>query len=303
MRQKYWYLGSICSVAMTVASIIACGGDPSLGEEECTLDIDCSFGVCDNETGYCVDTCLSDTDCLAGEICQTRPSAPGSTDKTCQADPDSNNNSGQCQDNEDCNADEVCLNSVCTVTTPQNLYRYIQVLDTSSGDSSCNSTTSNGLKDAGSDIFSVELLDSQSQVIGYGRTLFYEEGTGEIDTTDYGIFDGSARNVDARQCPVAEGGTSFRRDSVVSLGCGGYMIMEFVGSDRQAVNIDNGMTVVVGEYAPICNQSGGSSTGSDRYTVNVCTDNDSTSNGSDSSCTTSLGGSLGGNGDFTIRGL
>lgn len=294
MRQKYWYLGSICTVAMTVASIIACGGDPSL-QEECTFDDECSFGVCDTETGFCVDTCLSDSDCAQGEICDVRPNAPGTTDKTCQIDPNNNNN-GQCQDNEDCNANEVCVSGACVPTQQEEIYRYIMIEDTSTGRDSCESRTSNGLYDAGSDIFAVELLDAQGQVIGYGQTVDYREGSGRIDTTDFGILDGTPRNVDQRDCPVAVDGTSFRTDSVVSLGCGGHLLLSLTGSNGQPVSLQNGMSIFVGEYAPVCNQNAGSSTGSDRYTVNVCLDTDSAANQSVSSCTRQLGSPIGGNG-------
>lgn len=306
MRQKYWYLGSICTVAMTVASILACGGDPSL-QEECVLDDDCSFGVCDTETGFCVETCQSDSECPRGEICDVRPNAPGTTDKVCQADPNNNNNNNnnQCQDNEDCNAGEACVNGSCVPTTPQEeIYRYIMIEDTSSGSNSCESRTANGLKDAGSDIFAVELLDSQGQVIGYGEAIDYKQGSGEVDTTDFGIFDGNPRNVDQRQCPAATpDNSSFRVDSVVSLGCGGYLLLSFKGANGRPVNLANGMEIFVGEYAPICNKNGGSSTGSDRYTVNVCTDTESAANQDVRSCTRRLGMPIGGNGTFRISGL
>lgn len=303
MRQKYWYLGSICSVALTVASIIACGGDPSL-QEECLMDTDCSIGtICDGELGFCVALCNDDSECAAGEICEPRASAPGSTEKVCQSDPGNNNNNMQCTDNEECNTDEICQNGSCVQIGPTTIYRYIVIEDVSSGNSSCNSTTANGLKDAGSDIFSVELLDSQGQAIGYGQAINYEPGTGDIDTSDFGILDGQPRNVDARECPAAEGGSSFRIDSVVSLGCGGHLLLNFSGSNGQPVNLENGFEIFVGEYAPVCNQSGGSSDGSDRYQVSICTDTDSASNQSITSCTRQIGNAQGGNGNFRISGL
>jgi hypothetical protein len=299
MRQKYWYLGSICSVAMTVASILACG-DTAL-QEDCTFDEDCSAGyICDGAEGFCVQTCASDTECSSGEICAPRASAPNG-DKTCQADPNVNN--GDCQDNEDCNSNEICINNACVVPNqPTDIYRYIQILNTSSGSDSCDSKTSNGLFDAGSDIFMVTLLDSSGTAIGYAEAIDYEQGSGRVDTTDFGILDGNPPNVDNRDCPAAEGGTSFRTDSVVSLGCGGYLLLGFKGTNG-LVNIENGMQIFVGEYAPICNQNGTNPTGSDTYVVSICTDTDAASNQNVSSCTKQVGGRSGGNSVVTVSGL
>lgn len=300
MRQKYWYLGSICSVALTVVSIIACG-DPSIGAEECTFDTDCSAGyICDGEEGFCVQTCATSAECNAGEICQPRASAPNG-DKTCQAD---NTSTGECEENEECNSNELCINNVCEpINEPQDVYRYIQILDTSSGASSCESKSANGLFDAGSDIFSATLLNSDNEVIGYALATDYNAGTGRVDTADSGILDGNPRNLDARSCPAAEGGSGFRSDSVVSLGCGGYLLVGFQGNNGQLVNITNGMRIEVGEYAPTCNSSGGDSAGSDRYVINVCLDTDTAANLSATSCTRQLGSAAGGNNIVTVNGL
>lgn len=300
MRQKYWYLGSICSVAMTVVSILACG-DTAL-QEECTFDEDCSAGyICDGESGFCVQTCASNEECNAGEICAPRASAPNG-DKTCQADPNVNN--GECQDNEDCNSNEICINNACIVPNqPTDIYRYVQILDTSSGSSSCDSKTENGLFDAGSDIFSATLLNSSNEVIGYGLTVDYVEGSGRIDTTDSGILDGNPPNIDSRTCPTSDGTSSFRRDSVVSLGCGGYLLVGFQGLNGQLVNLDNGMKIEVGEYAPFCNKNGGSTTGTDTYIVNICLDTDAAANQNTTSCTKQVGSQTGGVNIVTVSGL
>lgn len=301
MRQKYWYLGSICSVAMTVVSIIACG-DPSLsGEEECTFDTDCSAGyICDGESGFCVQTCATSAECNADEVCQPRASTPNG-DKTCQAD---NTSTGECEDNEECNSNEVCVNNSCEpINEPQDVYRYIQIQDTSSGNSSCNSKTENGLFDAGSDIFSATLLNSGGQVIGYALAIDYVQGTGNIDTADSSILDGGPRNLDSRTCPASDGTSGFRSDSVVSLGCGGHLLIGFQGDNGQLVNITNGMQVEVGEYAPFCNKNGGDTAGSDRYVVNICLDTASAANLSDDSCTRQLGSAAGGNNIVTVNGL
>jgi hypothetical protein len=250
------------------------------------------------ELGLCVETCADDTDCAMGERCAPRASAPGSTDKICQPDP-----GGQCLRDDECDADERCQSGACVQLEPTTVYRYILIQDVSSGDSACDSTSASGLKDAGADIFSVELSDAQGEVIGYGQAVDYSPGAGDVDTSDFGILNGQPLNLDARECPAAENGASFRADSVVSLGCGGHLLLNFAGIDDQAVNLENGAKIFVGEYAPICTISAGSAEGSDRYNVFICLDTQSAANASVTSCTRQLGSTRGGSGNFNINGL
>lgn len=135
-------------------------------------------------------------------------------------------------------------------------------------DSGCDLPT-----DPGSDIMYVELSEPIS-----------EESTGNIsyDHLEWGtavnaqfgaqsfysnleIIDGTPPQLDADGCPNYPQDIRFSGETVVSLGCGGYMLVEF-----DAALVDD-MLLTVGEYAPYCNSDKtGSFTGSDQYDVFLC---------------------------------
>jgi hypothetical protein len=294
-------------IALTAASILACGG-PGFGEVECDFDDECGVGeVCDDDRGVCVDTCRNDQDCRSGEACLPRRSSPNSGVTVCQSAPttNNNNNNAQCVENEDCEFDELCINGTCTPTQqPQNIYRYIQIRDVSSGRDACEGSRAAGLRDPGSDIFSATLLSGTGEVIGYGLVVDFVQGQHPNDFTFTGFLDGSPPNLDESTCPAPDAsGVRFRTDNVVALGCGGSLVLGFQGSNGQLVNIQNGMQIAVGEYASICNRADGSLTGADRYEVYVCTDTDSASNGNTSSCSNRVFGPVGGTSNGVVRGL
>lgn len=305
------HLSSLIMLGLVGASILACGGN-NVGGSECSLDSECSAGsVCDTSTGtgYCVEPCQTDQECGTGYKCLARANSADGT-KTCQTSGGtSNNTGGACTTNEECTSrlgrDAVCNNGTCepigggpacttneectatlgpdalcvagTCEAPQTQYQIILVEDTSSGASACTSTNASGLKDPGSDIIWIELLDAQGATLGYGAALDVTMGDNENnDYQDFGVLDGKAPNANGF-CP--DGG--FGNDTVYSMNCGGTMFVEFQDSAGQPVNIQPGHTVRVVEYADQCAGGGRS----DSFSVYLCTDTASARNSSNTSCT------------------
>lgn len=305
------HLSSVIMLGLVGASILACGGN-NVGGSDCSLDSECSVGsVCDTSsgTGYCVEPCQTDTECGTNFRCLPRANSSDGT-KTCQASSTGGNNTGgACTTNEECTSrlggDAVCNNGTCELigggmdcTTneecsaqlgadalcvagkcevPSTQFQIILIEDTSSGASACTSTNASGLKDPGSDIIWVELLDGQGATLGFGAALDITTGDNEDnDYQDFGIIDGQAPN-SAGFCP--DGG--FGTDTVYSMNCGGTMFVEFRDSAGQPVNIQPGHSVRVVEYADQCAGGGRA----DSYSVYLCTDTASARNSSNTSCT------------------
>ena len=73
-------------------------------------------------------------------------------------------------------------------------------------------------------------------------------------------------------------------DTVVTLGCGGSIFVQFVDADGEVIALRSGDEVVVAEYGPRCSQGGVAGDGADRYGVRLCTDLDEAALGNDASC-------------------
>lgn len=286
----------ITHLALIGAASFVMTGCPGVGETTCETAEDCAEGEICTEEGACeaeADTsCADSSECTTeGELCL--PTADDATVSECRAPA---NCSEAAEPDAFCTAElgeeGTCDTSVsetptCAVAGPTgDERRYIQILD-SSPEGSCDSTTGSidNNSDAGSDIMYVQLLDDQGQVIGYGKGVDYVQGTnsttdGDGNTVEIGydqwetVFTGDAPDLDADQCPLenpAGSGDEFRVDSVVSLGCTGYLVVEFT----DAADIANillpaeGNQIDVGEFGPYCTNAGGSE-GSDTYDVYLC---------------------------------
>ncbi len=175
-----------------------------------------------------------------------------------------------------CNTD---ADPVC-VLSPTEEFRYIQILDASEG-GSCDSTSGAGPDNAdpGSDIMYVQALTSDGELLGYGKFVDFEEGTNDNAAANgynkaSDVFSGDAPELGADQCPVeapAGSGNKFRPESVVSMGCGGSLIVEFTDKDdiTAILALAAGQQVDVGEFGPYCtNPDNGE--GSDKYSVYLC---------------------------------
>lgn len=128
-------------------------------------------------------------------------------------------------------------------------------------------------QDPGSDIMYVELdepvLDENTGSTFYNHlewgTAVNAQLSGAGLYSNLEVIDGTPPQLDMDGCPNYPPNMRFTEQTVVSLGCGGFMLVEF---DAELVN---DMLVTVGEYAPYCNgDTSGSFTGTDQYDVFLC---------------------------------
>ena len=163
-----------------------------------------------------------------------------------------------------------CIDDICQAEAPEQLALAIQILDVSS-DAACMETRADGLGSPGADIIAVELLDAQGSIIGYANALAHLAGEGPNDFTSSVHIDGTPQALDLQGCPEAIDDTRFRQDTVLSLGCGGDLIVEFLDPSGTPILLEDGMKIAVSEYAPICDIEDGDVEGQDRYGVFLCT--------------------------------
>ena len=298
-------LGATAS-ALIGLSILACGGGlgNSGGGTPCTLDSDCSADqVCSQSDNVCQYTCVDDSECYLGEQCL--PRGGNAVGNTCQVSSDDNSTTNntttnntttvECTVNEDCIAGDlegVCIDGVCDYPTPDTTYNWILISDTSAGAEACDNT------DPGSDIMGVRLLDEQGQLVGWGSAGNDQQGTGE-DMNKYPTtvrLDGQPHGLTSLECP--DGRLSELSPEPFSLGCGGWVLIEFYDSVGTPVAITERSRIEVLEYGSNC---GGSD--ADSYDVLLCTDSEEARGGSDASCSTELGMGLEGFGSISVSSL
>ena len=149
--------------------------------------------------------------------------------------------------------------------------RYVRIVDTTPN---CTRTDVNGQSDAGSDIAIVELL-SNGTALGYAKlpaASAYSPGAGSPGYTDTSrVFDGAPKAKGPRGCPEEDvEGRYFRSGTVVSLGCGGSVVLEFENNGSNLL-LTNGAEIAVVELGRYCEpQNDMNDYGTDRYRVDVC---------------------------------
>jgi hypothetical protein len=300
MRESFKSLLSLAMMA-GVFGAVAIGSGCTEPDGSCTFNDDCEAGqVCNTATATCEAggaECTTSADCGEGQFC-----IAGESSNTCGAAADCNDlvdddKSVACGADEVCNADGCgaaadcsgeedpaafcaselglgegesasCVDGACVQDEVMSSYRYVLISDIST--TGCEDTNADGEYDPGSDIMYVELRDANGQTLAWGSTEEYEKADDpNNDYTDSAIIDGMAPSLIADGseddgCPDAA--DRFNAMTVVSLGCGGSLL---VGFDQP---IYDDYVVNVGEYAPICNQNtGGSPTGTtDKYEVKLC---------------------------------
>jgi hypothetical protein len=276
MKTQFKHLFSALLVATLTGGMFTLSGCPE--ETDCTVDADCATGeTCNTETSTCeVGGCADDAACTtAGELCFGEDEAAGTLGE-CRAPADC---SEAANPNEFCNAataGQVCnlTSKMCEVPAPTDEYRYILIKDVSTGAAACDSNPAAGGSDPGSDIMWAILNDGQGQEVGYGKSAKFEAGTSDGDANTYNkpetVLTGESPAIDADLCPAEVDNKRFRDDSVVALGCGGKLFVEFIGTDMMTTLVEDGFSVEVGEYAAFCNAAGGDPMGSDRYDVYLC---------------------------------
>lgn len=258
MKSTLKYLFSNIVLVGLTGSMFLAAGCPS-EETTCEVDADCAEGeTCDAETNECkapdANTCTEDSECTTeGERCINMACAVPA-DCSEQADPVAYCE-GQIENFDAATQTASCDDAKTCVATEKVVTRFVQILDKSTG-ASCTSMT-NGKSDAGSDIFDLQLLSADDQVIGYAKTVKYEPGTGSPAFNKANdVFNGQARDTnfydpDNLVCPANMGGR-FREDSVVALGCDGTLFVEFHDANGNTIDIDETHKILVAEFGGYC---------------------------------------------------
>jgi hypothetical protein len=246
------------------------------GGNSCRADSDCAAGdLCNFATGTCAIQCTNDpTMCIAGETCT--PRGAGDEGSICVVEPP------ECTKNDDCDAaageicdletntcvvedvpecttsdecdvaaGEICSDGQC-VPNPAPPHFFAKIADISSG---CDPNSS----DPGSDLFGVELHKDSfvyyAEVVGAN---IQNQATNENPVPDV-ILDGHEPEL-AGACPAQFTG------SVVSLGCGGDVVVKFVDDVGNTIEIEDGDLISPLEWGGQC--TGGAS--SDAWEVLIC---------------------------------
>jgi len=149
-----------------------------------------------------------------------------------------------CMDDQQCPGNAVCEEGDCR------FYRFVQIKDVTRQESS-GADTACSEESSGADLFQLELRDPFGQVLGYAAATAGELNA-DANTKPDDVFDGVGHSLketdDGNLCP--SGG--FGPDSVVSLGCGGSLVVGFSDGAGNILNLATGQQLVVHEYGNQC---------------------------------------------------
>lgn len=252
-------------------------------EVQCLLDTDCvAPDVC--EGTICVATCTVDADCAVGEVCESRTNGSGTICREGDANVEPEGCSGESDPNAFCEA-QLGAGAFCDTATGgcvgdvglTDSYYVVQIQDVTAGADLCES------QDPGSDIQGVELVDSGGNSLGWGSIVAENVILTGNDETNFGVVDGTPRSLDADGCVDSFTG------NVLSLGCNGWIAVEFLDNFDNPVVLEDGQYVFVYEYGGTCS----SGTTDDEFTFSICSDTSGILGGDDSSCTNVLGSGRG----------
>lgn len=286
MKNSLKYIFSNLLVLGVAGSMFFAAGCPE--ESSCESDADCADSEVCSAEGTCEapsNDCTDDSACtIDGEFCLGE-----GDNKTCRQPTDCSelaDPSAYCA-NQITDFDATTQKAVCNaekqcVAESIKEYRYVQVVDASEG-SACSST-SGGKSDAGSDIVTIALLDDTGTTIGFGKVKEFTKGSGEPAYIDKdAVFNGMPRDQsffdENGVCPAPTAGTMdrFRDDSVLSLGCQGEIIVEFLDSNGESIAIDaTKHQIEVTEFGPYCSDKADPSDpnadfGTDKFATYLCT--------------------------------
>lgn len=275
-------------------------------EDGCTTTEDCDDGqTCNVSTNTCEDagaSCADDTECTeegeyclgegASKVCRQPVSCGELGDATVVASYCGNLLTDFDAETEIAFCDSSTDPDVPTCQAKTRLeYRVVAVTDVSGlqddgtvDNTDCEaSTAGNGsIMDAGTDLIDVDLLNADNEVIGFGKAIELSVGSGMPEFTDWAtVFAGEPRAEGYLTgiCPSKEdvGGTErkFRENSVVSLGCGGSLFLEFRDAAGELILVDPAThQIAVTEFGPYCNADDGADDpnayGSDKFDIALC---------------------------------
>jgi hypothetical protein len=204
---------------------------------------------------------------------------------------------GGCTNNSDCSGSKVCNEKTgeCeSLGGGGDTVKFLQLVDVTesnrSGSVDCSSNS------AGADVFGARLNASSGAPLGWATTVDAKlETSGEYTQVDT-IFSGSEPSLQrfdrsGKMCPTEQGGSKFRSDTVVSLGCGGSVVVGFKGGEGGYQALENGQQLTVFEYGNQCFANPNCDTCQSEYVeVRACTGSSSELAGGDfSSCSSTLG--------------
>lgn len=288
MKKFQLIFSALATVALVGIGLSGCGD-----LDECENDGDCP-GTEACYTGGLTNTCETSCGteenpdpgaCDAGEMCVdanesgnlqacVASGTGGDNDTGMGADTGMDMDGGdvECMENDDCPGENNICNpqGMCEMISTQNEHYFVQfkdvTLDQKPGEEAA-ACEGNSADDPGSDIFAIELQDSDGNNKGWA---FYvanaNAGSTNTHTNFATVFDGSEptlMSMNGEQC------VDFGTDTVASLGCqNGMMVAGFkTGPDAQDfVALEEGDQIVVHEYGDQC---GGSDV--DVLNAQVCT--------------------------------
>lgn len=216
------------------------GSETDAGVDAATLDAD-SGDVSD--AGDAALDAASDVDADAAD-----GDADAGDTPTMDASDTSSGGDVACMSDDMCPGNAVCENGSCRA------YTVVQIRDvtrrySSSAQEACNDDAS------GADLFELELQGPFGKPVGYAKTLRADLDA-QTNTDAKTVFDGSSNSLDqtpsGSYCP--SGG--FGPDSVLSLGCGGTMVVVFNDGAGNLLRLEGGQRLVVHEYGDQCCDSG-----------------------------------------------
>lgn len=244
------------------------GGDDALNDGvdapvSCVRESECGSGyLCDFGAEQCAVSCTADPAiCSLGKSCVER--ADGRGGSICKVEDTSNpecnaeipcDSGDECVDGEcvpesstdECSAEnpctganETCVDNECVVTSTGETHFFATISDVS------GPTCDDSASDPGSDIFAVELTNAQGVYSAYAVNANIL-GTDNQYASPYSILDGTEASLEG-DCPAATG-----FDRWVSLGCNGDVVVKFVDDTGAQVEIQDGDTITVYEYAEFC---------------------------------------------------
>ncbi len=289
MDLKRKLIGALLAVIAGSGLLMACG--PEEGAS-CAFDTECdeSKELC--YSGFCSPVCDSQQNCIGDEVCTSRLPATGkvcvSPGSTTTNNP--NNPQAECKTTEDCtkkDPNSYCdtVAGICKSLDAAKEYVTVEVRDATTDTDRCKDTTKIDKKSEpspGTKISYVQLLKADGSNAGWGKEVGYEVSKGDNSFDDVQtVIDGSAPGLTGN-C-ASEG---FKVGNGVALSCGGYVMVQFLDSDKKVVKLTKDHSIMVGVYGQVCSPEFDKK-GLDKYDVYLC-ETFAGTNTNNSSCKTKL---------------
>lgn len=229
--------------ALSVLPIAACGGGSS---GETGGDATDATNEADGDVSEPRPNDATDVDASDGEDASDTDADVADADVS-EPDGADTDAGGGCRADRECPGNAVCEENECRA------YVVVQIRDvtrsrSSSFEEACEDDAS------GSDLFELELQGPFGTARGYADVL-KTNLTSTANTDAEAVFDGSSNSLkqsgDAL-CPTG----GFNSDSVVSIGCGGTMLVVFRGGNDEILFLGDGQQLVVHEYGEQCCEGG-----------------------------------------------